>query len=167
MGPLKLSLLNTHMESTGEHADERMNQLNISFEELSKTDKSVNVIMGGDLNMRDKEVSMKCWNGKRLFKTISLLLAGYCRRTSRPHIRPVGSVWFAKGMPMDMGYDEEHQQGVPRQIQTSLSLWSHLLASGHVEFRCAQILWPDWFTENFRVSVFSKRSLGIASRFRC
>jgi hypothetical protein len=48
------------MESTGEHADERMNQLNISFHELSKTDKSVNVIMGGDLNMRDKEVSMKC-----------------------------------------------------------------------------------------------------------
>lgn len=56
MGPLKLKLLNTHMESTGEHAEERMNQLRISFEELSETDSSVNVIMGGDLNMRDKEV---------------------------------------------------------------------------------------------------------------
>lgn len=58
MGPLKLKLLNTHMESTGEFAHERMNQLNISLRELSGTDKSVNVIMGGDLNMRDKEVSV-------------------------------------------------------------------------------------------------------------
>lgn len=58
MGPLKLKLLNTHMESTGEFADERMNQLNISFREITGTDKSVNVIMGGDLNMRDKEVSV-------------------------------------------------------------------------------------------------------------
>ncbi|XP_046650688.1 tyrosyl-DNA phosphodiesterase 2-like [Daphnia pulicaria] len=50
MGPLKLKLLNTHMGSTGEHADERMNQLDISFHELSRTDKtSLNVIMGGDL----------------------------------------------------------------------------------------------------------------------
>ena len=56
MGPLKLKLLNTHMESTGEFADERMNQLGISFKELNETDNSVNVIMGGDLNMRDKEV---------------------------------------------------------------------------------------------------------------
>lgn len=58
MGPMKLSLLNTHMESTGEFAEERMNQLRISFKELSGTDNSVNVIMGGDLNMRDKEVSV-------------------------------------------------------------------------------------------------------------
>ena len=56
MGPIKIKLLNTHMESTGEFADERMNQLRISFEELCSTDKTVNVIMGGDLNMRDKEV---------------------------------------------------------------------------------------------------------------
>ena len=56
MGPLKLKLLNTHMESTGEFAEERMNQLGISFKELNETDNSVNVIMGGDLNMRDKEV---------------------------------------------------------------------------------------------------------------
>lgn len=58
MGPVKLKLLNSHMESTGEFADERMNQLRISFEEIDRTDSSVNVIMGGDLNMRDKEVSV-------------------------------------------------------------------------------------------------------------
>ncbi|XP_057370776.1 tyrosyl-DNA phosphodiesterase 2-like [Daphnia carinata] len=57
MGTLKLKLLNTHMESTGEFAAERMNQLNISFREISETDKSVNVVMGGDLNMRDKELA--------------------------------------------------------------------------------------------------------------
>ena len=61
MGPLKLKLLNTHMESTGEFADERMNQLGISFKELNETDNSVNVIMGGDLNMRDKEVFIQSW----------------------------------------------------------------------------------------------------------
>jgi hypothetical protein len=81
MGPLKLKLLNTHMESTGEHADERMNQLDISFHELSRTDKSVNVIMGGDLNMRDKEVSIsyaEIISGG--FKQYLLLLVGYCWR---------------------------------------------------------------------------------------
>ena len=62
MGPLKLKLLNTHMESTGEFAEERMNQLGISFKELNETDNSVNVIMGGDLNMRDKEVFIQSWN---------------------------------------------------------------------------------------------------------
>ena len=61
MGPLKLKLLNTHMESTGEFAEERMNQLGISFKELNETDNSVNVIMGGDLNMRDKEVFIQSW----------------------------------------------------------------------------------------------------------
>ena len=48
--------MNSHLESTGEHAEERMNQLRISFDELRGTDESVNVIFGGDLNMRDKEV---------------------------------------------------------------------------------------------------------------
>lgn len=56
IGPSKLRLLNSHLESTGEHAEERMNQLRISFDELRGTDESVNVIFGGDLNMRDKEV---------------------------------------------------------------------------------------------------------------
>ena len=49
------------MESTGEFAEERMNQLGISFKELNETDNSVNVIMGGDLNMRDKEVFIQSW----------------------------------------------------------------------------------------------------------
>lgn len=56
IGPTKLKLLNSHLESTGDHAEERMEQLKISFHELKGTDESVNVIFGGDLNMRDKEV---------------------------------------------------------------------------------------------------------------
>jgi tyrosyl-DNA phosphodiesterase 2 len=47
------------LESTGEHAEERMNQLRISFDELNRTGEAVNVIFGGDLNMRDKEVRNK------------------------------------------------------------------------------------------------------------
>lgn len=56
IGPVKLKLLNTHLESTGDFAEERMNQMNISFKEIEATDTTVNCIMGGDLNMRDKEV---------------------------------------------------------------------------------------------------------------
>lgn len=90
MGPLKLKLLNTHMESTGEFAEERMNQLRISFEELTETDDSINVILGGDLNMRDKEVSIYDWIWWVEFETISVLLARKCRRIARSHPGYVG-----------------------------------------------------------------------------
>lgn len=56
MGATKLKLLNSHLESTGDFAEERMEQLRISFHEMTKTDEKVNVIFGGDLNLRDKEV---------------------------------------------------------------------------------------------------------------
>ena len=57
IGAVKLILLNTHLESTGDHSRERMNQLRIGFNRMLNADKSKNVIMGGDLNLRDKEVS--------------------------------------------------------------------------------------------------------------
>lgn len=56
MGDLKLCLLNSHLESTAQHSAERIKQLKICFKEMSEIDRNVNVIFGGDLNMRDKEV---------------------------------------------------------------------------------------------------------------
>lgn len=58
MGDLKLCLLNSHLESTAEHSAERMNQLKVCFKEMNETERNVNVIFGGDLNMRDKEVRL-------------------------------------------------------------------------------------------------------------
>ena len=56
MGPTQFKFLNTHLESQGAKAEERMNQLNQCFEELTKTKEFINVIFAGDLNLRDKEV---------------------------------------------------------------------------------------------------------------
>ncbi len=56
MGQTQFKFLNTHLESQGAHAEERMNQLNQCFEELIKTKEVINVIFAGDLNLRDKEV---------------------------------------------------------------------------------------------------------------
>ena len=50
-------LLNTHLESTAEHAGERMKQLRLCFDRVNSAEEDKNVIFGGDLNLRDKEVS--------------------------------------------------------------------------------------------------------------
>lgn len=62
IGQMKLKLLNTHLESTGEFAEERMNQMLHCFEEIQKAGDSINVIFGGDLNCRDKEVGTRTRN---------------------------------------------------------------------------------------------------------
>ena len=51
-----MDLLNTHLESTAEHAEERTRQLEQCFEIMSKRPGDRTVIFGGDLNSRDKEV---------------------------------------------------------------------------------------------------------------
>jgi len=56
-GQVKLDLLNTHLESTGEHAEERVAQLKQSFRIINNTAPARNVIFGGDLNLRDKELA--------------------------------------------------------------------------------------------------------------
>ncbi|CAG0881755.1 unnamed protein product [Darwinula stevensoni] len=49
-----MTLMNTHLESTKDFADERMEQLRIAFREMKKS--SSPVILAGDLNLRDKEI---------------------------------------------------------------------------------------------------------------
>ena len=56
--------MNTHLESTAKHTVERMNQLRTCFTRIHDSDEVKNVIMGGDLNLRDKEVGPRL-----LFKT--------------------------------------------------------------------------------------------------
>ena len=55
-GDVVLDLLNTHLESTAEHAEERTRQLEKCFDIMSKRPGDRTVIFGGDLNSRDKEV---------------------------------------------------------------------------------------------------------------
>lgn len=52
----KLLLINTHLESTKDYAEERMSQLSTAFDHIKKSDPSTTVIFAGDLNIRDKEV---------------------------------------------------------------------------------------------------------------
>jgi endonuclease/exonuclease/phosphatase (EEP) superfamily protein YafD len=59
IGRAKLALINSHLESTAEFAKQRTAQLKIAFEISSTFDKEYNVIFGGDLNLRDKEVLQK------------------------------------------------------------------------------------------------------------
>lgn len=56
IGQAKLALLNTHLESGKEYSDERKRQLRQCFELLKSFPPEFNVIFGGDLNVRDKEV---------------------------------------------------------------------------------------------------------------
>merc|ERR1712129_509650 len=56
-GSVKLDLLNTHMESTADHAEERKKQLEQCLGVVSRRPPDTSVIFGGDLNMRDKELA--------------------------------------------------------------------------------------------------------------
>ena len=56
VGKAKLCLMNTHLESTKEYADERKWQTRKCFKKALKVDEDVTVVFGGDLNARDKEI---------------------------------------------------------------------------------------------------------------
>lgn len=56
-GQVRFDLLNTHLESTAEYAEERKAQLRKSLEIISARPKNQTVIYGGDLNMRDSELA--------------------------------------------------------------------------------------------------------------
>jgi len=57
VGHVKLALINTHLESTAEFSKQRTVQLKTCFEVCKSFGKEYNVIFGGDLNLRDKEVT--------------------------------------------------------------------------------------------------------------
>ncbi|XP_069074835.1 tyrosyl-DNA phosphodiesterase 2 isoform X2 [Pleurodeles waltl] len=52
-----LCLMTSHLESTKEHASERLNQLQIVLKKISEVPESSTVIFAGDTNLRDQEVS--------------------------------------------------------------------------------------------------------------
>jgi len=56
-GSVKMDLLNTHLESTKDHAEERQKQLRQCLDIVQKRPEESVVILGGDLNMRDKELA--------------------------------------------------------------------------------------------------------------
>ncbi|KAM5158141.1 tyrosyl-DNA phosphodiesterase 2 [Mantella aurantiaca] len=51
-----ICLMTSHLESTKDHADERMKQLGIVLQKMLEVPSSTTVIFGGDTNLRDKEV---------------------------------------------------------------------------------------------------------------
>ena len=52
-----MKLLTSHLESTAEYSVERKKQLKIGFDAMQNTPVNCTVVFGGDLNLRDKEVS--------------------------------------------------------------------------------------------------------------
>ncbi|NWV32783.1 TYDP2 phosphodiesterase, partial [Grantiella picta] len=53
---IELCLMTSHLESTKNHAKERIKQLQIALNEMQKIRESTTVIFGGDTNLRDSEV---------------------------------------------------------------------------------------------------------------
>ncbi|XP_053104295.1 tyrosyl-DNA phosphodiesterase 2 [Hemicordylus capensis] len=53
----ELCLMTSHLESTKNHAEERLNQLKLVLKKMQEASKSSTVIFGGDTNLRDKEVA--------------------------------------------------------------------------------------------------------------
>ena len=53
---IELTLICSHLESTKQHATERIKQLKIAFDNMKKAPASSTVIFGGDCNLRDPEV---------------------------------------------------------------------------------------------------------------
>ena len=49
--------MTSHLESTKDHAKERKNQLKKALAHMSKADPDRTVVFGGDLNLRDNEVT--------------------------------------------------------------------------------------------------------------
>ena len=49
--------MTSHLESTREHAQERMNQLKMVLKKMQEAPESATVIFAGDTNLRDREVS--------------------------------------------------------------------------------------------------------------
>jgi len=56
-GTVNMDLLNTHLESTKEHAEERQRQLKQCLDICKNRPQGSVVLLGGDLNARDKEVT--------------------------------------------------------------------------------------------------------------
>ncbi|CAL1538597.1 unnamed protein product [Lymnaea stagnalis] len=54
---IPVTFLTSHLESTGEHSRERQKQLKIAFDRMAAIDAEDTVIFGGDLNLRDKELT--------------------------------------------------------------------------------------------------------------
>ena len=58
MKGVETTLMTTHLESTAAHADERKKQLRMLLKEMQSSPGGSTVIVGGDMNMRDKEVGV-------------------------------------------------------------------------------------------------------------
>ncbi|KAF4792327.1 Tyrosyl-DNA phosphodiesterase 2 [Turdus rufiventris] len=54
---IELCLMTSHLESTKNHAKERIKQLQIVLNEMQKESETTTVIFGGDTNLRDSEVT--------------------------------------------------------------------------------------------------------------
>ncbi|KAA0185833.1 putative 5' tyrosyl DNA phosphodiesterase, partial [Hyalella azteca] len=57
IGACNLRLMTSHLESMAEHSEERKKQLNMAFDRVTCAPSKFNVIFGGDLNLRDKELA--------------------------------------------------------------------------------------------------------------
>lgn len=54
---VKLCVMTSHLESTADYSKERTEQLRKCFSHMIKQDKDMIVLFGGDLNLRDSELS--------------------------------------------------------------------------------------------------------------
>jgi endonuclease/exonuclease/phosphatase family metal-dependent hydrolase len=58
IGGNKFWLLNTHLESTAQYKQARVNQLKAAFKHVYEKSSTHSVLFAGDLNLRDSEVKI-------------------------------------------------------------------------------------------------------------
>ena len=59
VGDAKICLLNTHLESTKDGANLRVQQLSFMLRHFKEINPDITILAGGDLNLRDKEVNFQ------------------------------------------------------------------------------------------------------------
>ncbi len=52
-----MALMTSHLESTAEYSAERVRQLRVALKDMTNAPPDATVVFGGDMNLRDKEVS--------------------------------------------------------------------------------------------------------------
>lgn len=57
IGAAKICVMNTHLESTADHTQERVKQLKTCFKAALEQPEGTSVILGGDMNLRDSDVT--------------------------------------------------------------------------------------------------------------
>ncbi|XP_045059430.2 tyrosyl-DNA phosphodiesterase 2 isoform X1 [Desmodus rotundus] len=132
-----LCLMTSHLESTREHAQERMNQLKMVLKKMQEAPESATVIFAGDTNLRDREHT----HGER-------------HDTERTSVAPVrNDTQSPEGR-------KKNSHGEKPTIENNLTLKSPSVAVCPATFRTSGSFWANPSTASIRGTPRRTRTWG-------